>query len=81
MLMNHCPILPNWPTTTEVNMNSILLVLLASLTFNATAADKAPKKSAEPPLALKIQKPCKKNQTEADGCRVVKRATNKPVKK
>lgn len=61
-------------------MTKLLTTLLVCL-FSATAfaADNPPVKATGKPKAVK---PCKAGQTEADGCKVVKKAEKKkPVKK
>lgn len=46
---------------------------LAFLLAFSTASYAAPKKEEPKKLEVKVKRPCKAGQTEADGCRVMKK--------
>lgn len=60
-----------------------LIALIVSFFFVAgVAAQPANPPKKEPPKKVKVTKPCKEGQTEADGCRVVKKVDKaKPKRK
>jgi len=54
-------------------MKYLLAFFLAVSTSSYAAPPTPPKKEEPKKLQVKVKKPCKPGQTEADGCRVMKK--------
>jgi len=84
-MMNLFPILQSWLTMIKTILTAVLLsfttVTFAQAEKKASPPAKQAQKKQEPPVKANVKKPCKDGQTEADGCREVKKVEKKAPEK